>query len=97
MDERCLGHLSLPPTHFTEGMHIKELFTNLPPLVVIALFRLGASLIPFVVFCCKLLMLLTVPSVGEAGASRMGTGAFGFVWHVLSLGMKKARENFPSF
>ena len=97
MDERCLGQLSLPPTQLTEGMHIKELFANLAPLVVIALSRLRTSLIAFVVFCGKLLMFLTVPSVGEAWAAGMGTGSLGFVWHVLSLGMKKAREFFPSF
>ena len=92
-----MGHLSLPPTQLTEGMHSKELFANLAPLVVIVLSRLRASLIAFVVFCSKLLMLLTVPPVGEAGAARMGAWSFWFVGHAHSLGMKKARENFPSF
>ena len=85
VDQGCLGHSPFLSAQGAEGVGVKELFSDLPPLVVIAFACLWAAVIAFIVFCIQFGVFLTESSVGEEGTAGMGTWPLRFVWQGDSL------------
>ena len=80
VDQGCLGHSPFLSAQGAEGVGVKELFSDLPPLVVIAFACLWAAVIAFIVFCIQFGVFLTESSVGEEGTAGMGARSLRFVW-----------------
>lgn len=72
------------PANLAEGMFVKERSSDSFPV------RTVSFLCPWIAFDAvvsshyEALMFLTVASVGEVGATRIGAGVLGLSWHLLS-------------
>ena len=96
MDKCGRGQYSLSLAQFAQGMFFKEFFPDLPPGSSVVLPCLGTAVIAFIVSCSSLLMFLTIPSVGQSWATRVGTRSLGFVRHGrLSFGHEKSPGGSP--